>query len=66
LSTTVRDRAGVIVIRVWLEDPSAPIPRARITATSDLATTEQTVGAAEGVDDILAVVRDWLDAFLAG
>jgi hypothetical protein len=66
LSTTAHDRAGVIVIRVWLEDASTPVPRARITATTDLASTEHVVDAAEGVDEILAAVRSWLDAFLAG
>ncbi len=55
-----------MVIRVWIEDASAAQLRARITASDDLSSGEQTVGAAEGADDILAVVSDWLDAFLAG
>ena len=60
----VPERAGVIVIRVWVEDASEV--RARITASTDLFSGEQTVAVAQGAEDILAVVRSWLDAFLAG
>jgi hypothetical protein len=65
VSTTTQERAGVIVIRVWIEDASSAQLRARITASEDLSSVEQTVGAAEGVDGILAAVSDWLDGFLA-
>jgi len=66
VSGAVHERAGVIVIRVWVEDASEAGPRARITASNDLSSGEQTVAVAQGAEDILAVVRSWLDAFLAG
>jgi hypothetical protein len=63
VSVTASERAGVIVVRVWIEgDASA---RARITASSDLSSDEQTIAVAAGVEQIVAAVRDWLEQFLS-
>ena len=62
---TASERAGVIVVRVWIEDDSSPQLRARITASRDLSSVEETTAAAAGMQDILAAVRDWLEAFVA-
>lgn len=61
MSATVDERAGVILVRVWTEPDGGT--RARITATDDLTTGDETVTAAAGVEEILAVVRAWLERF---
>jgi len=60
---TASERAGVIVVRVWVED-DAPA-RARITASNDLSSDEQTIAVAAGIDEIVAAVRDWLERFMS-
>ncbi len=63
VSVTASERAGVIVVRVWVER-GAPMPlRARITASSDLSTDKQTISFAAGAEEIMAAVRAWLDTF---
>ncbi len=58
------ERTGVIVVRVWVEDDDDP--RARITASLDVSSEEQTVAAAAGTEEIITVVRDWLERFRRG
>lgn len=58
------ERSAVLVIRAWQEQDSSSGPvRARLTQTpdSDLPGWEQR--AAEGEEEILAAVRQWLEAF---
>lgn len=62
MSATLGERAGVIVVRAWLESDGRV--RARVTAT-DLSLPEETVSSAEGVDEIAGVVRAWLERFAA-
>ena len=52
----------MIVVRAWLERDGRV--RARVTAT-DLATREETVSAADGADEIVGLVRSWLDRLAA-
>jgi hypothetical protein len=71
VSATFRERAGVIVIRVWIEGGAVTGLRARITAAAGLTgeeqgSGEQTVAVAAGVEEVLTAVGDWLRAFLAG
>jgi hypothetical protein len=60
---TVSERAGVIVVRVWIERDAAPLLRARITASADLSSDERTIGACAGIEDTLEAVREWLEGF---
>jgi hypothetical protein len=60
VSATLGERAGVIVIRAWLESDGRV--RARVTAT-DLSVPEETVSSAEGSEEIVGLVRGWLDRF---
>jgi len=60
VSATLGERAGVIVIRAWSEDGGRV--RARVTAT-DLSVAEESVTAAEGVDEIVELVQAWLERF---
>jgi hypothetical protein len=62
VSVTASERTGVVVIRAWIESGAPPL-RARITAAYDLSTDEQTIAVAAGVEEIMAVVRVWLETF---
>jgi hypothetical protein len=63
-------RSGLLIIRVRLLDDSAPdgspLLIATITTTLDLATREETRTTARSVDEIVAVVRRWIDSFVTG
>lgn len=57
------ERVSVIVIRAWTEAADDSL-RARITWTLDVSTSgeEENCAAASG-EQVLAAVREWLDAF---
>ena len=50
----------MIVVRAWLESDGRV--RARVTAT-DLSLPEESVSTAEGVDEVVGLVRAWLERF---
>jgi hypothetical protein len=50
----------MLVLRVWCEGGDGRL-RARITDSSDVFSGEQRTLAAGGVDEICAVVREWLE-----
>jgi hypothetical protein len=56
-------RAGVMIVRIWLEEGDESGLRARLTESSDLASAEQTTHAASTVDEVVELVRDWLERF---
>jgi hypothetical protein len=58
------DRVGVMVVRIWIESSAGSL-RARITETPDLSSPEQVSHAAATVDEIVAIVRAWVEAFAA-
>ncbi len=60
MSAPLGERAGVIVVRAWLESDGRV--RARVTAT-DLSMREKKSTSAEGVEEIMRQVRDWLERF---
>jgi hypothetical protein len=60
VSATLEERAGVIVVRVWLEGDGRM--RARVTAT-ELSQPEETVSSAEGIEAIVGLVRASLERF---
>jgi hypothetical protein len=57
------ERVGVLVIRIWVEGEVEP--RARITASMDLAQPRQTSVMVASVDEACELVRDWLTRFVA-
>jgi hypothetical protein len=59
------ERAGALVVRVWLESSGPEGLRARITYTVDTALPGAEVTAAKSVDEICDKVRTWLEIFLA-
>ena len=58
MSATLGERAGVIVVRAWSE--AGGRVRARVTAT-DLSPPQDSVSSAEGVEEIVGLVRAWLE-----
>lgn len=63
----MRDRTGLLVVRVWVEaGPCDSVElRARITRTLDLTAGPELVTAAATTDQVYATVREWLEAYLA-
>jgi hypothetical protein len=63
-------RSGLLIIRVRLLDgessDTSPPFVATITTTLDLAMRQEAQTTARSVDEIVAVVRGWIDAFVAG
>ena len=63
----VGERTGVLVLRVWFE-PSARAGeglRARITAEEQLGSGERTTVVAGSVEQIVEIVRSWVEGFAA-
>jgi len=60
MSAPLGERAGVIVVRAWLESDRRV--RARVTAT-DLSMQEKKSTSAEGIDEITQLVRGLLERF---
>jgi len=57
------ERAGVMIVRIWLEREHEHGLRARLTESRDLASSEQTTHAAASVDEIVQLVRTWAERF---
>jgi hypothetical protein len=57
------DRAGVMIVRIWIESAHEQGLRARLTESSDLASREQVTHAAASVDEIVEIVRTWAERF---
>jgi hypothetical protein len=61
---TEPQRTGVLVVRVWIEAGDGGL-RARLTGTHDVAQGEETTETAATVDDVVAIVRSWVESFAA-
>ena len=59
------DRTGVMVVRIWIDGTGKQI-RARLTETLDITSHEERTQAAASVDEVLAIVREWLGRFGEG
>jgi hypothetical protein len=58
------ERTGIMVVRIWTEGSEEHI-HARLTGRLDLNASEELVSTAGTVDQIVAIVRRWGDAFVA-
>jgi hypothetical protein len=58
------DRAGLLLIRAWREDPAEPSLRARITEIADLESPEEVVRSAGTREELHAALDRWLDRLL--
>lgn len=61
MSAPLGERAGVIVVRAWLESDGRV--RARVTSTDPSMTRENKSASAEGVEQVVHTVHDWLQRF---
>jgi hypothetical protein len=57
--------AGILLIRVWLEETSGEPVRARIRASIGFPPAFESTQAVAGVDRVLEAVRAWLEEILA-
>lgn len=63
--TGLRDqKAGVLAIRVWIEETSPLQLRARITHICDLDRRDQVISVASTTDEIEDAVGSWLRLFV--
>jgi hypothetical protein len=61
VATSSAERTGVLVLRLWTVDEGGL--RARISSTVDLDSAPARTTAAASVDDIRAIVAEFLTAF---
>ncbi len=54
----------MLVLRVWVRDGDPATLRAHISQSIEVAAQRYSIGVAHGMDEILAVVRTWLSAYL--
>jgi hypothetical protein len=59
------EKTAVMVVRAWLEGDQTDQLRARITQSLDIAATDELVSSASTIDQVCAMVRSWLEAFIA-
>ena len=59
------ERAGTLILRVWLEEAADPALRIRLVGRLDLDKDDQYTAAVASIDEALSCVRDWLERFAA-
>ncbi len=64
VATLQTDRTGVLVVRAWIEG-KPPSLRIRIVRTLDISGGQEESTAAASIDEACAVVRGWLEEFVA-
>lgn len=64
MGTQYSDRTGILIVRLWIEGDAREGFRARITQTLDSTCDEQATATAASPQDIYAVVRTWVEAFI--
>ncbi|MGH3247798.1 MAG: hypothetical protein ACRDOI_16585 [Trebonia sp.] len=58
------ERAGALIVRVWLEESGDPKLRIRMVGRLDLEADDQVTAAAADIDEMLVYIRDWLKSFV--
>jgi hypothetical protein len=56
------ERTGVLVVRIWIEGENNGL-RARLTGTQDITRGEETTFTAGTADEVVEIVRAWVEAF---
>ncbi len=62
--TPPAERWGVLVLRVWVRGGDPATLRGHISQSLEVASQRYSIGMAQGIPEILAVVRTWLDSYL--
>ena len=57
------ERAGALIIRVWLEEFGDSRLRIRMVGRLDLEADDYVTAVAADIDEMLARIRDWLERF---
>ena len=57
----VTEKVGLVVVRAWTEGASSF--RARVTVVPDVAASEEQVVVVGSPDEVVTLVRDWLNRF---
>jgi hypothetical protein len=57
------ERAGALIIRVWLEEAGDPKLRIRMVGQLDLAADDRVTAVTADIDEMLTYIRDWLERF---
>jgi hypothetical protein len=60
------ERMAVLVVRLWLENGRPAELRARIVCTPDVVSREKREATAASVEDVLRIVREWVDEVVGG
>jgi hypothetical protein len=56
-------KAGTLIIAAWNEGPADAGFRARVMSTSDVSLTEPTVSLVADPNEVVDIVKSWLDEF---
>jgi hypothetical protein len=59
------DRTGILIVHLWIEENAREGFRARITQTLDSAAPDQLMATAATPDDLLDVVKAWVEGFVS-
>lgn len=57
------EKAGALIVRVWLEESGDPKLRIRMVGRLDLDTDDQVTAVAADIDEMLGHIRGWLERF---
>ncbi len=64
MKTPTSDRTGILIVRLWIEGNAREGFRARVTRTLDSTGHEEEATTAADPEDVYAVVRSWVEAFI--
>lgn len=57
------EKAGALIVRVWLEESGDPRLRIRMVGRLDLEEDDQVTAVAADIDEMLGHIRTWLERF---
>ncbi|HET9080136.1 MAG TPA: hypothetical protein VFO01_06430 [Trebonia sp.] len=60
------EKAGALIVRVWLEESGDPKLRIRMVGRLDLEGDDQVTAVAADIDEMLGYIRGWLERFASG
>ena len=61
-----QEKAGALIVRVWLEESADPKLRIRMVGWLDVEEDEQVTAVTADIDEMLGHIRGWLDRFASG
>jgi hypothetical protein len=61
---TQSDRTGILIVRLWIEGDARQGFRARVMHTLDSTGSERAMSTSADPEDVCAVVRTWVEAFV--